>query len=119
MDLKECYREFGGDYEDVSLRLMSDERIERFLKKFVELDDCGAMLRALEEKDYKTAFMKAHDLKGTSSGLGLTRLYNSSSLLCEALRDGDPSGDVEGMSKAVCRDNEAVAQAIKKYSGQT
>ena len=116
MDIKACYKEFGGDYEDVYLRLMSDERIERFVKKFVELDDCAAMLTALEAGDYKTAFLKAHDLKGTSSGLGMTKLYKSSSRLCEALRGGEPSEDVHSLSEQVRIDCGAIISAVEKYS---
>ena len=116
MDLKKCYEELGGNYEDVYLRLMSDEPIERFLRKFVEMDDCGAMQKALEAKDYHGAFLKAHDLKGTSSGLGLTRLYNSSSLLCEELRSGTPSDDYQKLVDEVVKDCGDIRAAVKKYS---
>ncbi len=112
MDIKKCYEQFGGDYDDASMRLMSDERIERFLKRFVEIDDCGQMLEALEKKDYQTAFMKAHDLKGTSSNLGFTELYSSSFELCEALRDGQPKGDVSGLARAVESDCRKIYEAV-------
>lgn len=114
MDVKKCYQSFGGDYEDVSARLVSDERIERFVRKFVELDDCGQMLAALEKADYRTAFLKAHDLKGTSSNMGFTALYASSFELCEALRAGQPSRDITALTAAVKSDCERIAQAVKE-----
>lgn len=115
MDIKKCYQAFGGDYEDVFVRLSSDERIERFVKKFVELDDCGQMLAALEQNDYRTMFLKAHDLKGTSSNLGFTALYASSFELCEALRAGQPSRDISPLVEAVKSDCEKIAQAVKQF----
>ncbi len=114
MDVKKCYQAFGGDYEDVSARLVSDERIERFVRKFVELDDCGQMLAALEKADYRTAFLKAHDLKGTSSNMGFTSLYASSFELCEALRAGQPSIDISPLVAAVKSDCERITQAVKE-----
>ena len=114
MDLKKCYQQFGGDYEDASLRLMNDERIERFLKKFIELDDCSAMLAALDAKDYKTAFLKAHDLKGTSSNMGFTELYRSSFELCEALRGGKPEKDITAMTEQVKSDCGRIKAAVSQ-----
>lgn len=117
MDIKQCYNSFGGDYEDAYLRLLSDERIERFLKKFVEIDDFGKMTAALSQKDYQEAFMRAHDLKGTSSNLGFTDLYKSSSTLCEALRGGVPKGDITAMTEAVRADVEAITTAVSQLDG--
>lgn len=117
MDIKKCYQQFGGDYEDASLRLMNDERIERFLRKFIELDDCSAMLAALDAKDYKTAFLKAHDLKGTSSNMGFTSLYQTSVELCEALRDGQPKGDVAGLAQQAKTDFDAIVKAFGENGG--
>ncbi len=116
MDIKECYARFGGDYEDAEVRLLSAERIERFLKKFVEIDDCGQLLAALKEKDYGTAFLKAHDLKGTSSNLGFTSLYSSSSELCEVLRGGQPSIDISPLVDAVNKDCAAIREAAALLS---
>lgn len=117
MDLKKCYQQFGGDYEDASLRLMNDERMERFLRKFIELDDCSAMLEALDAKDYKTAFLKAHDLKGTSSNMGFTELYQTSVELCEALRDAQPKGDVTGLAAQVKKNYDAIVKAFSDNGG--
>ena len=111
MDLKQCYESFGGDYEDASMRLMNDERIERYLKKFIEIDDFGKLTAALSQSDYHEAFMHAHDLKGTSSNMGFSDLYRSSSTLCEALRGGEPKGDIAAMTDKVRADVEAITKA--------
>ncbi len=114
MDIKKCYETFGGDYNDAVSRLMSAERVERFVRKFIELDDCGKMLAALEQDDYKTAFLKAHDLKGTSSNMGFTDLYRSSFELCEALRNGNPQVDITDMVKQVATDCGRIKQAVSQ-----
>lgn len=36
MTVKECYECLGADYEDVSCRLRSEERILKFLKNGIE-----------------------------------------------------------------------------------
>ena len=84
--------------------------------RFDETKITAAMQKALEAKDYHGAFLKAHDLKGTSSGLGLTRLYNSSSLLCEALRSSTPSDDYQKLVDEVVKDCGDIRTAVKKYS---
>lgn len=112
MDIKQCYESFGGDYEDAYMRLLTDERIEKFLKKFVEIDDVGKLEAALSEKDYGEAFMRAHDLKGTSSNLGFTELYKSSSVLCEELRGGEPKCDVTAMFEKVRADCDSIYTAV-------
>jgi len=117
MNIKQCYAAFGGDYEDAYLRLLSDERIERFVKKFVDIDDFGKMTAALSQRDFHEAFMRAHDLKGTSSNLGFTELYKSSSELCEALRGGEPKGDIAAMTEAVRADVEAITKAAAQLGG--
>ena len=35
MNLKECYRKLGGDYDEVLTRLYSEDMIRRFLIKFL------------------------------------------------------------------------------------
>ena len=35
MNLKECYKKLGGDYDEVLTRLYSEDMIRRFLIKFL------------------------------------------------------------------------------------
>ena len=114
MDMRKCYEAFGGDFDDALSRLMSDERIERFVRKFIELDDCGKLLAALEAEDYEAAFLKAHDLKGTSSNMGFTELYRSSFELCEALRGGKPEKDITAMTEQVKSDCGRIKAAVSQ-----
>ena len=37
MDIKECYKEMGADYEDVLRRMGSDSLVERFTLRFLDV----------------------------------------------------------------------------------
>lgn len=87
MDVKDCYRELEGNYEDALSRLMNDTLIEKFLKKFLNDDSFQKLEMAIEAKDYHEAFVAAHTLKGVSLNLSLSKLSASASEITEYLRD--------------------------------
>ena len=115
MTVRELYEAVNGDYEDVMGRLMKEERVVKFLKKFVdgtEMDDINA---ALEKEDWESAFRAVHTLKGVSANLGLTALYENSHVLCEELRPlVKPDKDITEMVEAVRADYERSVRAIKE-----
>ncbi|MCH5270786.1 MAG: Hpt domain-containing protein [Lachnospiraceae bacterium] len=114
MTIQECYTLMHGDYEDAIGRLMNDDRIVKYLNKFAAGDDYAALLAALEEKRYEDAFRHSHNLKGMCLNLGITALATSGSTLCEALRGGAPTVDIEPMLEAVKQDYEATIAAISQ-----
>ena len=89
MDVKDCYTEFEGNYEDALNRLMNDALIEKFLKKFLNDDSYNSLSVSIENRDYHEAFKAAHTLKGVSLNLSLSRLVASASETTEYLRDCD------------------------------
>lgn len=88
MTLKECYDAMGGDYEDVTSRLMSERIVRKFVLKFPADTTFHDLCRSMEEKQYADAFRAAHTLKGVCQNLGMKKLYVSSSYMTEALRNG-------------------------------
>ena len=115
MNMKECYESMGADYNDALDRLMNDAMIEKFLRKFADADYLEKVLEALEAEDWEAAFKGTHSMKGTAANLGLTRIYHSSSLLCEELRpcvkpEMDISDMVENVKAAVQEARDLVAQ---------
>jgi len=94
MNIKECYELMNGDYDGVIRRLMTDERVKKFVLKLVQSSPIDEILENLESKDYPTAFRNVHNMKGVALNLGLTVLADSSSELCEAIRGGEPSTDI-------------------------
>lgn len=101
MTLKEFYDKTGGQYEQVVARLMSEDRVKKYVLKFKEDDSLVKIKKALEEKAYKDAFMYTHNLKGVCLNLSFDGLLNSVSVLCEELRDGTPQADLNAMYDAL------------------
>lgn len=87
MQVKECYAAMGGDYEGVMGRLLSEERVKKYLFKFLNDKSFENLQTALAESNQEEAFRMAHTLKGVSQNLGFTRLFVSSDALTEALRN--------------------------------
>lgn len=112
MTVKECYAAMEADYEDVFQRLMTDERIRKYLLKFAAGDGVQELCDALDREDYETAFRHVHSMKGMSLNLSLTRLAKSSDTLCEALRGGKPTADIGPLLEAVKEDYAMTVGAI-------
>lgn len=87
MQVKECYAAMGGDYEGVMCRLLSEERVKKYLLKFLNDRSFDTLQTAMAEADREEAFRMAHTLKGVSQNLGFTSLFVSSDALTEALRN--------------------------------
>ncbi len=111
MTVEEFYSEIGGDYEDVKLRLQTQERIEKFVKRFPQDPNFEELCRALEAKDYETAFRAAHTLKGVSATLSFTQLFKADNVLTEELRAGKTEG-LEGLMAEVKMRYEETVLAI-------
>jgi HPt (histidine-containing phosphotransfer) domain-containing protein len=86
MNVKECYEQIRGDYEDVKRRFLTDVRIRRFVLLFLKDTSMRELLTAMEEGDFEAAFRAAHSLKGVCLNLGLSGLYEPVNRMTEALR---------------------------------
>lgn len=112
MELRECYERLGGDFDAVLAHLRTEARVEKFLLLFLEDDSHDRLVRCLENDDDDGAFRAVHTLKGICQNLSFTRLFQSSSVLTEALRNGR-SGDISGLVRAVEADYAQTAAAIQ------
>lgn len=96
MTVKECYDQMGADYKSVYERLGNNEQlVEHFFQRFAQDMSFAALKEAREKQDQEAAFRAVHTLKGICINLGLTNLYQVSSDLTEALRNGKPDLEVE------------------------
>ncbi|MDO5135944.1 MAG: Hpt domain-containing protein [Eubacteriales bacterium] len=111
MTVKECYQ-IIGNYAEASARLGNDDRIRKYLDKFRKDQSLNHMFEALEQQDYRQAFVCIHNLKGLYLNLALSRVGASASELCEALRNGKPEVDITQMVAAVKRDHEQAVEAV-------
>lgn len=86
MTVKECYINFGGDYDNVLRRLGKEELIKKILGMLLKDDNMQLLHSAISENDLDTAFRAAHTLKGIYMNLCLTPLICDMSELTELLR---------------------------------
>ena len=117
MTVKECYEEFGGDYEEVMGRLRKEERVCKYLNMLLDSRENELVSSALAENNFQEAFLHVHNLKGIALNLSLTPLHRASDVLCEAIRHGDPGYDVTPMLQDVNNAYAAVAAAAEKLKG--
>lgn len=94
MDLKAFYEKVGGNYDEVMGRLMKEERALKYLSRMADDPNYSELLANLDAQNYPDAFRSVHTLKGLALNLGLGKLAEASSTLCEDLRNGPPAGDV-------------------------
>lgn len=114
MDIQAFYREVGGDYQEVFSRLMKDERILKFVKRFPAGEDYTLAQEALKDGRWEELFRYSHNLKGVGLNLGLGDLANAASELCETCRHGAPAvpplAEMEKVKEAYERTCAAIAQ---------
>lgn len=112
MTAKECYAAFGGNYDEALGRLLKDERIVKYLKKYAESTDLAQFHEALAAEKWEEAFRMIHNVKGVALNLALTPLATSGSELCETLRGGKPTVDISPLVATVVADDARVRAAI-------
>jgi chemotaxis protein histidine kinase CheA len=94
MNLKDFYSSVGGNYDDMLGRMLTEERIKKFVLRFPKDGSYTELISGLDYKDYEQAFRAAHTLKGVCVNLGFGNLYNSASSMTEELRKRTaPSSD--------------------------
>ena len=93
------YDQIGGDLADVRKRLVTDERIDKFVRIFLSDETYAALEHAFENGLSEPAFRAAHTLKGVGRDLGFTALSQCASDLTEALR-ADEAGVYGNMEEA-------------------
>ncbi len=117
MTIRECYEMFGGDYEDVFSRLRTEERIEKFIIRFLDDESYDRLCECIASDDAEGAFRAAHTLKGIAQNFSFTKLYISGEEITEVLRPGSekPDADLKALLENVTRDYEKIINAIQAY----
>ena len=105
----------GSDYAEVLVRLTKEERIEKYVVKFLEDTTYQELCKAKEAGDYKAVFLAIHTLKGVSQNLGFGKLYEASYELTEAVRGGVKLQD-EALFDAVSVAYAKTVGVIKQYT---
>lgn len=96
MTLQEFYAAAGGSYDDVFALLRKDERIVKFLGKFLADESYAGLTAAIAMGDVDTMFKLSHKLKGVALNLGLKSLAATAAAICEQCRGGAPDMSIVG-----------------------
>lgn len=113
MTVKECYEAMGGNYDDVMSRLRTDERVIKFLLKVRDDKSYEMLTASLKDGNIEEAFRAAHTIKGVCMNLSLTKLYESSGKLTEALRGhNEIGGEVKPLFEKLKEDYELTMDCI-------
>ncbi len=119
MTLQECYDQMGANYQDVISRLMTEERVKKYITKFFSKNVMASLTAAVQEKNYEQVFLHSHNMKGVCLNLGLTPLTASSSALCEAVRGGEPKQDIGPLFEQVQSDYDRIISALGELLGES
>lgn len=118
MTIVEFYEKINGDYEDVLGRLAKESRIDKYIRKFAENTDYEKYLSSLKEGKCEEIFRSVHSIKGMCLNMSFTDLTKSSSVLCDAFRNGPPSGDVSELETQFQDDYKNLMLIINEYIAQ-
>lgn len=99
MTVQELYNTLGEDYNEIFDRIGNDKWIEKYLKKFTAEDYVAELGTAIAEEKWEELFKASHSLKGLALNLGLSKLADASTKLCETVRHGAPEVDVVPLFK--------------------
>ncbi len=113
MNIKECYQMMNGDYDGVISRLIKEERVRKFVLKFLDDPSYQLLCTSLENCQYEEAFRASHTIKGICQNLGFTQLYFSSNELTEKLRNHDYD-NLDGLLEKVKENYQEVICAVEK-----
>ena len=120
MDLRTCYEQLGGSYDDVLSRIPSERLVDKFLRKFLSDESFAGLCSAMAAGSRSEAFLMAHTLKGVCANLGFTRLFQSACALTELLRpvgDAIPAAAAEAL-EPVREDYALTVGVIRAYIGE-
>lgn len=114
MTIREAYEQIHADYESVMNRMHTDEKLMKYLVRFVNENYDIVIQNAIREQDYDTAFRESHNLKGLCYNLDIPVLGKSASNLTEALRSRNPDGNLSYLVDIMQHDYNTTMDAFRK-----
>jgi len=113
MNIREAYILLNSDINKTLSRLMNENLVLKYSKKFIEDGSFTLLKESIDKKDYESAFRAAHTLKGVCLNMGYKDLIESSIALTEHLRGGNPLTD-ESLYKKVVEDYQKTIEVLKQ-----
>lgn len=116
MTIADFYGIIDADYNEVMGHLVKEDRVYKYLNRFVEENMYAIFDKAYSEGNYEEAFRATHSLKGMCLNLGFSKLESASSDVCEELRHGAPKIDISEMIEIMKIYYDEVVDNIKKIT---
>ena len=89
MKLKDYYKAIGENYDLLLNRLLSSERIEKYLGIFFSDNEVYDLKAQIINNDFQSAINTAHTLKGVTATLGFDHLASDICKLHGVLKNND------------------------------
>lgn len=89
MTIKEFYDGVDGNYVEIASRVLSEDRIRKYLYIFLQDKTFTSLCTEIDSKNSAKAFIYAHTLKGLSQNLSFSSLYVYSEMITQALRNNN------------------------------
>lgn len=86
MNIQELYSLIQGNYDEACKRLINEEMVSHFVRRFLSDPTMLSLRDAVKEGDIEKSFRAAHTMKGLAANLSFTKLYQASWDLTEQLR---------------------------------
>ena len=102
------------NFDEVLGRLRREETVQKFAFKFLDDKSFSLFESSIGSKDYEDALRAVHTLKGICQNLSFTRLFESSSLVTNALKENDWNKAVDMMPK-LSKDYYETINVIKDF----
>ena len=86
MDIQEFYDSIDENYENVSSRMMGNQKL---VEKFLEDPTYKQIKESVEKMDYDEILRATHTMKGIASNLEFTQLQQKSAKAVDMIRAGE------------------------------
>lgn len=115
MELKQLYVSINGAYEKVMGCLGREERVARFVVRFLKDDSYETFLNGMHSDNWEEAFRGIHTLKGVCLNLGFTELGDMAGRITEMLRGKDMEA-AEAMLPEIAESYRKHREAIQAFA---
>lgn len=114
MDIQEFYDSIDENYENVSSRMMGNQKlVEKFVRKFLEDPSSQQIKESVEKMDYDEILRATHTMKGIASNLEFTQLQQKSAKAVDMIRAGEKE-TVLPVIDEIEKEYQKVVDAIQK-----
>lgn len=114
MNIQEFYASIDENYENVSSRMMGNQKlVEKFVRKFLNDPTYEQIKEAAAKVDYDEILRTTHTMKGIASNLEFTHLQEKSAKAVDMIRAGKQE-DVLPVIDEIEKEYQKVVENIQK-----